>query len=124
MARSAMRPKPTSDPIPDGLREALFARDGQRCRRCRKGRGEVTLTASHRLPAGKGGPWMLANLDTLCQGCHMHIEEHPTEAEEEGWRIAGSAYVKSGTLVLHGVDEMRHADWCAAFRQYALGQDA
>lgn len=45
---------------------AVLDRDGWRCRRV--GRMEV----DHVVPLDRGGdPWDMANLQTLCRGCHI-----------------------------------------------------
>ena len=45
---------------------------------------------SHRVAASRGGPWTHWNVDVLCGECHLvWAENHPQEAEAEGWRVPG-----------------------------------
>lgn len=113
-ARKPMRRSRKRDDkkIPEGLRDRVLARDGYRCRRCREPQGRVTLTMSHILPQGNGGPWADFNLHTLCgsgtTGCHGWVESHPEQAIEEGWRIPGRIVVKNGTVETYGIDKERY----------------
>ena len=53
-----------------GLREAVLARDGRRCRVCRRPeRGKRTLAVHHRVP----GRSELGSMLTLCPGCHAKV---------------------------------------------------
>ncbi|MDE0190753.1 MAG: HNH endonuclease signature motif containing protein [Gammaproteobacteria bacterium] len=57
---------------PKGWREVralVFERDGRRCVECGRTDG---LECDHRTPVKDGGdPWDMANLQTLCRGCHI-----------------------------------------------------
>ena len=69
------------------LRRAVFARDGYRCRACgRPGR----LECDHIVPLHlAGAPWELANLQTLCRGCHVAKSRRELvrpDPEREAWR--------------------------------------
>ena len=71
------------------LRRAVFARDRYRCRTCG---GAGRLECDHIRPLWKGGdPWKLANLQSLCRGCHIEktraeapVRELPPEVKK--WR--------------------------------------
>ena len=69
------------------VRRAVFDRDGWRCRECaRAGK----LECDHVVPIWHGGdPWSLANLQTLCRGCHIDKsagEARRPDPEREAWR--------------------------------------
>ncbi|QKG94096.1 HNH endonuclease [Halorubrum salinarum] len=52
-------------------RNAVFARDQQRCTCCLGRTGDVqTLDPDHNVPRGAGGSDRLSNLSTLCRRCH------------------------------------------------------
>jgi hypothetical protein len=54
-----------------GLREAVLARDGYRCRGCgASGRGKRKITVHHRVP----GVSRLELMISLCPGCHAKVE--------------------------------------------------
>lgn len=53
------------------LREAVLQRDGYKCHVC--GRGH-NLHIHHIIPRVDGGKHTMANLITLCSGCHRSIE--------------------------------------------------
>ena len=57
--------------IPASVRRAVFDRDGERCRRCRKSPPEVELHVDHIHPWSKGGPNELGNLRVLCRTCNL-----------------------------------------------------
>ncbi len=69
------RPKTLRDELieeADGLwKQAVFARDGHRCRRCK---GTWALAAHHVVTRGKRSVrWVLANGVTLDRGCHFWV---------------------------------------------------
>ena len=69
------------------VRRAVFRRDGYRCRKCgRAGR----LECDHVLPLDNGGdPYDLANLQTLCRGCHVAKtagENERPDPARDAWR--------------------------------------
>jgi hypothetical protein len=53
--------------IPDALRRAVYARDGNRCVEC--GRQE-RLSVDHIHPVARGGMTVLGNLQALCRPCN------------------------------------------------------
>ena len=58
-----------------GLREAVLARDGYRCRVCdAPGRAKRSILVHHRVPGKSSLPLMIA----LCPGCHARV--HRTQA--------------------------------------------
>ena len=65
-------------------RRAAFERDGWRCRACgRPGR----LEAHHVRSLERGGaPFDLANLETLCRGCHIDRHRRKLTPGEAAWR--------------------------------------
>ena len=70
-------------------RRAALDRDGWRCRRCGYPAG---LEAHHVRPLAEGGaPYALANLETLCTGCHVAAHPHG-DPERRAWR----AYLTRG----------------------------
>ena len=69
------------------VRRAVFDRDGWRCRSCgRPGR----LECDHVVPLHlDGAQWALANLQTLCRGCHIEKtrgELVRPDPERDAWR--------------------------------------
>jgi 5-methylcytosine-specific restriction endonuclease McrA len=55
------------------LREVVKARDGHRCRRCGSSQ---RLEVHHVVPLEQdGAPFDVANLVTLCSGCHRGVAE-------------------------------------------------
>lgn len=69
------------------VRRLVLIRDGYRCVKCQKaGRLEV----DHVKPLNKGGDaWDLANLQTLCRGCHIaktkSEQAKPPSPAAKGW---------------------------------------
>ena len=64
-------------------RRAALDRDGWRCRRCGYPAG---LEAHHVTPLQAGGaPLALANLETLCRGCHI-AAHGGGDPERRAWR--------------------------------------
>lgn len=61
------------DPEWDENREKALERDNYTCQKCGKGNSESTLVVHHIGPVTHGGTHSLANLDTLCQGCHASL---------------------------------------------------
>lgn len=61
-------------------RRRVFERDGWRCCRCGCYGTRDTLKADHYIPLADGGRDTLANMQTLCGGCH----DAKTAAEREG----------------------------------------
>ena len=57
----------TRDPIPDRVRDEVYARDGYRCLRCP---AEANLTLDHIIPWSEYGPDTPDNLQTLCRPCN------------------------------------------------------
>lgn len=54
-------------PVPPGVREQVFDRDGHRCLRCGS---PDNLTIDHIKPVSDGGSNAKRNLQTLCQSCN------------------------------------------------------
>ena len=50
------------------IRQAVFQRDGWRCRQCRKRR---RLQVDHIVPLSQGGAERMENYQTLCHWCHV-----------------------------------------------------
>jgi hypothetical protein len=65
---SVGRERPQREAIPLSIRNAVLARDENRCRLC--GRGD-NLHIDHVLPYSKGGPSSIENLQVLCQTCNL-----------------------------------------------------
>ena len=67
-------------------RRAAFERDGWRCRACgRPGR----LEAHHVRPLERGAdPYDLANIETLCRGCHIDRHRRQRTPAETAWARA------------------------------------
>lgn len=89
------RPARATGPDVD-TREKVRWRDKDRCRRC----GKSTWQIHHRKPRGMGGtrdPLVNspANLVLLCgsgtTGCHGWVEQHRTEARQQGWLVSQHA---------------------------------
>ena len=68
---------------------AVFARDHHRCLRC----SAPANDPHHRINRGQGGSsrpeiaYGMANLVSVCRGCHDEIGEHPAEARATGWSM-------------------------------------
>ena len=65
------------EPVPASVRDAVFARDQNRCVRCQKARrdraakgGKLMLTLDHIIPRAAGGSNDPDNLRVLCWQCH------------------------------------------------------
>ena len=54
--------------VTNKMRFAIYARDGQRCRKC--GRRTDDLEIDHIIPIAKGGKSTYDNLQTLCRACN------------------------------------------------------
>ena len=53
------------------VKQAVFARDRDRCLNCRGSAGAVIkLDPDHAVPRGAGGADRMSNLNTLCRRCH------------------------------------------------------
>lgn len=64
-------------------RRAVFDRDGWRCVRCG---GPGRLECHHVRPLHLGGaPFDLANLETVCRGCHIATHKPPISPERRAW---------------------------------------
>lgn len=68
------------EPVPESVREAVFARDRNRCVRCQKTRrgraakgGKLILTLDHITPRSAGGSNNPDNLRVLCWQCHAAL---------------------------------------------------
>ena len=71
------------------VRLAVFKRDGWRCRRCG---GASRLECDHVLAQFRGGdPYDLANLQTLCRGCHIKKSRGERERPDPGQRCMEGA---------------------------------
>jgi hypothetical protein len=57
------------------IRKAVRARDGNACRNCGASGDWARLSVHHLLPAKLGGTDDMANLATLCSGCHAIYEQ-------------------------------------------------
>ena len=62
------RPVYIKGSIPRKLRDAVFERDGYRCRKCSS---TWQLQADHIFPESKGGETTMVNLETLCKKCNL-----------------------------------------------------
>lgn len=71
------------------VKRDVFERDGGRCVRC----GGEGQDAHHRATRGSSGPqeplilFGMANVVTLCRGCHDWVGEYPAEARETGLAV-------------------------------------
>ena len=74
------------------VRRAVLNRDGWWCRKCgRAGR----LECDHVGPIDKGGaPWDIANLQTLCRGCHIEKTAVENRREQTPAEVAWRALVR------------------------------
>lgn len=80
--------------IPYEVRQGVLARDGYRCVRCGESVFARQYSLQHRKARGMGGTRTVEtapDLITMCgsgtTGCHGHVEAHPNEAREQGWRV-------------------------------------
>lgn len=68
-------------------RDVIRVRSMERCEMC----GGPPGSASHRRPAGQGGPWSPSNLLVACgtgtTGCHGWLEANRAHADAGGWQI-------------------------------------
>lgn len=62
------RDRPTRPAIPAHIREAVWSRDGMRCRYCGTESGQFHL--DHRLPWSRGGKHSVENLCVACARCN------------------------------------------------------
>ena len=71
------------------FRELVLTRDGYLCRKCGRGRGEVTLQVHHTRYVARRQPWDydLSDCITLCAGCHAR--EHGHIQPMRGWTLLG-----------------------------------
>ena len=56
-------------------KDAVFARDKQRCVWCMNYRG-IGLPEAHFIPRSKGGLGIEENILTLCRPCHNDFDQH------------------------------------------------
>lgn len=95
--------------IRENFREAVFKRDGYKCRKCEKRQSEVKLDAHHitNREAMPNGGYVVENGISLCDcdgGCHMKAEKyyisggkdcpegfHPSDL----YALVGSSYEKA-----------------------------
>ncbi|MCY4065058.1 MAG: HNH endonuclease signature motif containing protein [Rhodospirillaceae bacterium] len=69
------------------VRQAIFRRDGYRCRECGR---YGPLECDHIKPLKSGGePWDPANLQSLCRDCHA------AKTERETVRRGGAAFFRA-----------------------------
>lgn len=70
----------------ENVRRVVLSRDDHRCVRC----GREACDVHHRRSKGMGGTsneevaFGLANLISLCRGCHSFTHTHPAESYEHG----------------------------------------
>ncbi|MBO4667476.1 MAG: HNH endonuclease [Bacilli bacterium] len=50
------------------MRFSIYARDGNRCRKCGRRTGDLEI--DHIIPIAKGGKSTYENLQTLCKSCN------------------------------------------------------
>ncbi|NED96461.1 HNH endonuclease [Phytoactinopolyspora alkaliphila] len=84
------KPRPRYTGPTQSTRDQVLERDGG-CLRCHS---IDALQVHHRIARGMGGSSDAslnrpANLVTLCEACHRHVEEHPEWAYRAGWKIRG-----------------------------------
>lgn len=65
--RAKMKRKRAKNPMPEGLRDAVIAADGGKCRGCGISNG---LHVHHIMYRSQGGEHRIENLITLCFTCH------------------------------------------------------
>lgn len=88
--RRAPRVNNSSDFVDRETRERIYARDGYRCRYCKRGPGDgamaVRLTLDHLRPAALGGSDEEGNLVTACLSCNG-ARGDSSVLQRAGWRI-------------------------------------
>jgi len=67
LKRSRIKRKRAKNPMPEGLRDAVIASDGGKCRKCGISND---LHVHHILYRSQGGKHLAENLITLCRECH------------------------------------------------------
>lgn len=75
--------------IPGALRDAVFERDGGRCRYCRLaqlGHGSA-FHIDHIVPRSKAGPTALANLALQCPNCSLHKSDKVEASDPDSGRL-------------------------------------
>lgn len=104
--RRPLRSRPVSEAgRPDRLtREAVHARDEDRCVVCGRG-GLVHL--HHRRPVRAGGSrnpeiHAAANLVCVCAGCHRRIHARPAWARDAGLLLPAGADPETVPVLVHG----------------------
>lgn len=81
LTRRPMRRKPKRHPVPEGVRDTVYRREGGRCARCGLTLGAI-WELQHRKPRGMGGSadpaiHLPSNLLALCTRCHHWATGHP-----------------------------------------------
>ena len=80
--------------IPSGtwrrIRAMVLARDGYRCRRCKR---YGYMQVHHVKPLHEGGENDLSNLVAMCRTCHMAFHQQHTNPERWQWRRLTRALV-------------------------------
>ena len=78
------------------VRQAVFRRDGWRCRECGT---RVALECDHIRPITQAGDWLdMDNLQTLCRGCHIQKTARTKRAE----RIETDARAELAAMAMEG----------------------
>jgi hypothetical protein len=74
-------------------KQTIYERDKGRCFRCGEGIPYGEGNIHHRQAGGMGGSkkdkrkgWPSNGL-LLCAGCHQHIEDHPMDSYDKGWKV-------------------------------------
>ena len=70
------------------VRRAVINRDGWRCRKCNRA---ARLEVDHIDPSPGRDPFDMANLQTLCRGCHISKtraeNKRPISKEQADWQV-------------------------------------
>jgi excisionase family DNA binding protein len=75
-------------PIPPALRQAVYDRDGKRCRYCGKNTNRATRLIDHYLPVSLGGTATLENLVVACVLCNRRKGSlHPDDLHTIGMEL-------------------------------------
>lgn len=71
------------------FRNEIIELDGYMCRRCGRGRDEVTLQVHHKVykQGRKAWEYGYSDCETLCKGCHA--QEHGLIQPKYGWECIG-----------------------------------
>lgn len=94
-----LKPRTVRLRIPEPVRAAVEAREGQRCPMC--GERMTNANTHHRKLRSQGGTDDVVNLVRLHHGCHNSAHLNPQWAKENGWIVPAEADPASTPIVMY-----------------------